>query len=206
MVGLNPAKDIGLNLDGLATGTPAPGNETPSLVPAQMTYNIEYRWYEAESIPITPFDDQGKKNFYPAVKVVAKDLNGNVLASTTTVLPVSDEMTCKGCHASTTSTNSAQNAAKPAAGWVFDSNSDKDWKKNVLRLHDEKQSANASYQTALIQTGYNTSGLLATANASKPVLCVACHASNAYFDKQNKKTVMGGLPGITPFTLSLIHI
>ena len=76
MVGLNPANDIGLNLDGLATGTPAPGNETPSLVPAPMTYNAEYRWFEAEGIPITPFDDKGKKNFYPTVKVVAKDLVG----------------------------------------------------------------------------------------------------------------------------------
>jgi len=35
LVGLNPANNIGLNLDGLATGNPAPGNATPSLVPAQ---------------------------------------------------------------------------------------------------------------------------------------------------------------------------
>jgi len=204
LVGLNPANDIGLNLDGLATGTPAPGNETPSLVPAPMTYNTEYRWYEAEGLPITPFDDQGKRNFYPTVKVVAKDLAGNVLATTTTVLPVSDEMTCKGCHASTTSTaNPARIAAKPAAGWVFDSDPNKDWKKNILRLHDEKQSTSVLYQSALIQSGYNTGGLLATATAGKPVLCVACHASNAYFDKHNKKTVMGGMVGIQPFTQAL---
>ncbi len=204
LVGLKPANDIGLNLDGLATGTPAPGNETPSLIPAPMIYNTEYRWYEAEGLPITPFDDQGKRNFYPTVKVVAKDLAGNVLATTTTVLPVSDEMTCKGCHASTTSTtNPARIAAKPAAGWVFDSNPDKDWKKNILRLHDEKHATSTLYQSALIQSGYNTGGLLATATAGKPVLCVACHASNAYFDKHNKKTVMGGMVGIAPFTQAL---
>ncbi len=200
LVGLNPAKDIGLNLDGLATGAPAPGNETPSLVPAPMTYNAEYRWFEAEGIPITPFDDSGKKNFYPTVKVVAKDLNGKELAAATTVLPVSDEMTCKGCHASTTSTNPAQIAAKPVAGWVFDTNPDKDWKRNILRLHDEKQLSKTIYKSALIQSGYNTSGLLKTADSGKPVLCVGCHASNAYFDKQNKKTVMGGMTGIKPFT------
>ncbi|MGZ8153078.1 MAG: Ig-like domain-containing protein, partial [Methylovulum sp.] len=204
LVGLSPANDVGLNLDGLASGTPEPGNETPSLTPAPMTYNAEYAWFEAEGIPITPFDDAGNKNFYPTVKVVAKDLSGNVLATATTVLPVSDEMTCSGCHASTNSTtNNAQIAAKPVAGWVFDSNPDKDWKKNILRLHDEKQASNALYQSALIQTGYSTSGLFATSNAGKPVLCVACHASNAYFDKKNKTTVMGGLPGIAPFTQSL---
>lgn len=204
LVGLSPANDVGLNLDGLATGTPDAGNETPSLTPAPMTYNTEYRWYEAEGIPITPFDDNGNKNFYPTVKVVAKDFSGNVLATTKTVLPVSDEMTCKGCHASTNSTNNpAQIAAKPATGWVFDSNLDKDWKRNILRLHDQKQLSNSLYKSALIQKGYKTSGLLATADSGQPVLCVGCHASNAYFDKQNKKTVMGGITGIAPFTQSL---
>jgi len=203
LFGLSPAKDIGLNLDGLATGKPAPGNETPSLTPAPMKYNAQYRWFEAEGLPITPYDDAGKKNFYPTVRVVARDLGGKVLATTTTVLPVSDEMTCKGCHASTKSTNPAQRAAKPRAGWVFDRDVNKDWKKNILRLHDEKQSNNALFKTALSKTGYNSSGLLATAYAGQPVLCVACHASNAYFDKKNKRTVMGGMAGIPPFTQSL---
>ncbi|SJM91076.1 multiheme c-type cytochrome [Crenothrix polyspora] len=205
LVGLNPAKDIGLNLDGLATGNPAPGNETPSLVPAPMTYNAGYRWYEAEGLPITPFDDAGKKNFYPTVKVVAKDMLGNVLATTTTVLPVSDEMTCKGCHASTTSINPAQIAAKPAAGWVNDTNLEKDWKRNILRLHDEQELSTPLFQSALIKMNYKTTGLLATADSGQPVLCVGCHASNAYFDKQNKKTVMGGITGIPAFTQAL-HI
>jgi hypothetical protein len=188
LFGLNPAKDIGLNLDGLASGTPAPGNEAPSRVPAPMTYNTEYGWFEAEGIPITPFDDDGKKNFYPTVKVVAKDSTGKVvLATTTTVLPVSDEMTCKGCHATTTSTNSAQIAAKPVAGWVNDPNPDKDWKKNILRLHDEKQLSKPVYQSALIQSGYNTSGLLATADSGKPVLCAGCHASNATLTNKTRK-------------------
>jgi len=38
------------------------------------------------------------------------------------VLPVSDKMDCRTCHASGT-----QDAAKPAAGWVWDG------------LHDERQ-------------------------------------------------------------------
>jgi hypothetical protein len=204
LFGLAPKIDIGLNLDGLATGAPAPGNEAPSLLPAPMTYNLAYKWFEAEGIPITPFDDKGNKNFYPTVKVVAKDLlTGKELATTKTVLPVSDEMTCKACHASTTSTNPAEIAAQPVAGWVNDADLGKDWKRNILRLHDERQLSSSLYQSALITSGYNTNGLLVTADAGKPVLCAGCHASNAYFDKQNKKTVMGGIAGIRPFTQAL---
>jgi hypothetical protein len=205
LFGLTPAIDIGLNLDGLATGTPEAGNETPSLTPAPMAFNQKFQWFEAEGIPVTPYDDTGRKNYYPAVRVVAKDAHGNVLATAKTILPVSDEMTCKACHASTTSTNPAQTAAKPKAGWIFDPNREKDWKRNILRLHDERKLSTAVYQSALIQMGYNTAGLLKTADSGKPVLCVSCHASNAYYDKKNEVSVMGGLTGIRPFT-QVLHL
>ncbi len=213
LFGLSPAENVGLNLDGLATAPPLPtGNKAPSLTPAPMSYNTKFKWFEAEGIPVTPIDDSGKKNFYPTVKVVAKDSSDNVLAQTTTVLPVSDEMTCKGCHAS----NSPSNDARPVAGWVNNPNLEKDWKLNILRLHDEKVSTDLDlnvrnlYAKALSTVGYSP-GLLASANSGKPVLCVSCHASNAYYDKENEKTVMGGLtiPGfvdaagkqlIPPFT------
>ena len=215
LFGLNPVPEIGLNLDGLATGNAEQGNPSPSLAPSPLSYNAEYKWYEAEGIPVTPFADEKDangyiKDFYPTVRVVAKDKSGNVLATATTVLPVSDEMTCKGCHASTTSTNPAQIAAKPAAGWVKDANPEKDWKRNILKLHDERKLALPIYQQALSilkNNGYKTTGLLATADSGQPVLCVGCHASNAYFDKRNKKSVMNGLNdntgkplAIRPFT------
>ncbi|MEY3880423.1 MAG: hypothetical protein RIQ94_1219 [Pseudomonadota bacterium] len=204
LFGLNPAKDEGVNLDGLASGTPAPGSKVPSLIPTDMIYNTDFKWFEAEGIPMTPFpdnpliDNNGNpvKNFYPTVKVVARDLSNNILAETTTVLPVSDEMTCKGCHASTT----ISNAAKPTAGWVVDLDKEKDWKRNILRLHDEKQLTTPLYQAALAASNFDPKGLLATADSLKPVLCVKCHASNAYFDKLNKKTVMSGFADIRPFT------
>jgi hypothetical protein len=194
-----------------------------------MTYNTAFHWFEAEGIPMTPFPDNPKidvngnniKNFYPTVKVIAKDLAGNVLATTTTVLPVSDEMTCKGCHASTKSIiNKAQIAAKPKAtttrplGWVFDPNLDKDWKRNILLLHDQKQFVLDNTRTtkiyknalsSLSAKGYMSGGLLPTADSHQPVLCVTCHASNAYFDKLNKKTVMPGIAGIRAFT-QVLHL
>jgi len=94
-------------------------------------------------------------------------------------LPVSDEMDCKRCHA----TNSAP-AAKPTIGWVNDPalTAEQDYKYNILRLHDQIQpTAVSDYKTALLAKGYdyNVSGLEATAKSGTPVLCVACHKSNA---------------------------
>jgi len=96
------------------------------------------------------------------------------------VLPVSDEMTCKACHASTTdTTNPAVTAAMPTGGWTFDSDAEKDWKKNILRLHDEKQITNAAFISALTTLSYSSAGLYATSQTGKPVLCASCHGSNA---------------------------
>ena len=156
------------------------GNPTPSLSPARMSYQATQGWFAAEGIPITPYDDTRRKNFYPMVKVVAKDAAGKVLASTRTVLPVSDEMTCKGCHASTRTGNAAQQAARPPlSGWAFDVDEEKDWKWNILRLHDDHKIRNATFMAALAKLGMDSRGLTATARGGRPVLCAACHASNA---------------------------
>jgi hypothetical protein len=171
------------------------GNPTASHTPAAMKYNATQGWFEAEGIPITPVDDTLRKNFYPMVKVVAKDGTGKVLATTSNVLPVSDEMTCKGCHASTTTGNAAQMAARPKAGWVNDATPEKDWKRNVLRLHDEKHLGTAAYTSAIAAKGYDTRGLASTADAGRPILCAACHASNALPGT--------GITGLTPLTTAL---
>ncbi len=184
LFGVSPAPDVGLT-----------GNPTASRTPAAMTYNATQGCFEAEGIPITPVDDTQRKNFYPMVKVVAKDGTGKVLATTSNVLPVSDEMTCKGCHTSTSTGNAAQTAAKPKAGWVFDATPEKDWKRNVLRLHDEKHLGTAAYTSAIATKGYDTRGLAATADAGRPILCAACHASNALPGT--------GVTGLTPLTTAL---
>ncbi|MBU1426866.1 MAG: cytochrome c3 family protein [Gammaproteobacteria bacterium] len=179
LFGAQPAPDHGLNLN-----DPTVSNRTPGTTPSPMQYSSGLGAFVAEGIPIMPVDDMGRKNFYPMIKVVAKDsATGAVLATARTVLPVSDEMTCKACHSTTTSTNAAAIAARPVAGWINDPDPEKDWKKNILRLHDEKKFADAANQTlyanALAQVGYNPAGLLATATAGQPVLCAACHLSNA---------------------------
>jgi hypothetical protein len=177
----------------LANNMGLKGNPTPSKTPAPMAYNSIQGWFEAEGIPITPVDDANKKNFYPMVKVVAKDARGGVLASARAVLPVSDEMTCMACHASRQTGTTAQLAARPpVSGWAFDADAQKDWKKNILRIHDDKQKTNPDFVQALATKGYNSAGLAATAAAGKPILCAGCHASNALPGT--------GLPGISSLT------
>ena len=168
------------------------GNKVPGLTPQKLTYNTTHNWWEATGLPLTPYNDDGTKNYYPMVNVTAKDASGKVLATTKVVLPISDEMDCKACHSST----SGYTAAKPAAGWENDPSAEKDFKWNILRLHDDKfPTAVSDNQTALKKAGYNTynsAGLYASAKNGNPVLCATCHASNALPGT--------GIAGIKPLT------
>jgi hypothetical protein len=64
-------------------------------------------WFSAEGIPITTFDDFGRENPYPLMRVQAVAAKGNqigqqaesVLASVDAVIPVSGETKCTNCHA-----------------------------------------------------------------------------------------------------------
>ncbi len=171
------------------------GNATPSLLAQPLTYNTTHKWWEATGLPLTPYNDDGSKNYYPMVNVTAKDASGNTLATTKVVLPVSDEMDCKVCHSST----SGYVSAKPTSGWENDSNAEKDFKFNILKLHDQKfPTAVSDNQTVLKAAGYNTydnAGLYISAKNGTPSLCATCHASNALPGT--------GIAGIKPLTESL---
>jgi len=162
----------------LATDTGLTGVKTPSKTAQKMTFNATHQWWEAEGIPLTPYNDDGSKNYYPLVKVIAKDNTGKILASVKTVLPVSDEMDCKRCHAS----NSPNAEAEPKKGWVNNGDPEKDYKFNILRLHDEEEpDAVSKYDTQLKNKGYiyDIKGLEATALGGTPIQCAACHKTNA---------------------------
>lgn len=155
------------------------GKPMASYTPALMDYRADKKEFVAEGIPITPTDDAFSTNTYPMVRVVAKDIAGNTLATARVVLPVSDEMSCSSCHASRSSGNDAEMAAKPEAGWEFASDPEIDYRRNILKLHDEKSAASSIFASALQSKGYLPGGLLTTANAGTPILCAGCHASNA---------------------------
>lgn len=165
LFGASLAPDVGL------TGSMMPGAAN---TPRTARFDANRAWFTAEGVPITPFDDRGVKNYYPMMRFTARDANGNVLATTDVVMPVSDEMDCRTCHAS-----GGSPAARPAIGWAFDSNAAKDVKLNVLAIHDQHQAANARYRDALAAQGYAAAGLRATALGGKPILCARCHSSNA---------------------------
>jgi len=151
------------------------GNPAPSYTPAPLVWNGNFNWFEATGIPITPIDDKLQANYFSMIKVTANDSSGKAIASTSTVLPVSSEINCNTCHASVTGSS----AAKPAAGWVNNvaTISEKDWRLNILRLHDQKNTG-AAYTALLTQKGFGKS-LESSANSNKPIMCDTCHNSNA---------------------------
>lgn len=133
-------------------------------------------WWRAEGIPIYPYDDAHNKNPYPMMRLIAKN-GATPIATNDIVLPVSDEMDCRACHAS-----GSADTAKPAAGWVWSGIQERDFRLNILRLHDEHQFAQHGplYQAALAARGFNPQGLYRGVVADNhPVLCAACHASEA---------------------------
>ena len=163
---------VALPVDAGLAGKDMPG---PSNAPQPMTYDSSLQWFEAAGIPITPYDDAGEKNYYPLMRLTAKNASGQVLATTDVVLPVSDEMNCKACHASGSSPD-----ARPSPDWVNDPDPERDYRLNVLLLHDNRNASNPTYAAALAAKGYSASGLYPTVvQDGKAILCAACHASEA---------------------------
>jgi hypothetical protein len=81
-----------------------------------MTFSSADNTFTAAGIPITPYADAAvapyPRNYFPMMRLVAKNASGTILATTDIVLPTSDEMSCSLCHGSTT----GMLAAKPAGG------------------------------------------------------------------------------------------
>ena len=91
---------------------------------------LDRKWFAAEGVPITPFDDFGRKNSYPLLRIQSKDktgkltgVKGKVLASVDTVTPVSAEADCYRCHTSKVDGGNGQAACLPGG---IDSNCPKE--------------------------------------------------------------------------------
>jgi len=136
-------------------------------------------WFSAEGIPMAPFDDMGRDNPYPLMRVQARAIGGNtlnlsagsVIASLDTVTPVSGEVDCSNCHTSSldggngmaTGGNRFLVATRfddPKFGQVPEAVSiEYAYDTNILRLHDYKHGTNLRNQT--------------------PVSCQRCHYTPA---------------------------
>ncbi len=176
------APDAGLK------GNAMPG---PANTPRPIGFSTTDNTFLAEGIPITPYPDTGTTpNYFPMMRLTARNSAGAVVATTDIVLPISDEMTCKVCHSS----SSGYTAAMPAAGWANNPDPAKDVKFNILRKHDDRFKNNALFLSASGTLGYSSSGLEATV-AGRPILCATCHGSNALG--------LAGVSGIPPLTTSM---
>ena len=117
----------------------------------------DVNWFEGAGVPFAAFDDFGRENPYPLVRVQAKNkTTGAVLATVDTVLPISGEASCKNCHGhpadvDSPATEGAGNASLTRAGLpIASSLEDPQLGKdvplgasveyatdiNILRLHD----------------------------------------------------------------------
>ena len=163
----------------------------PFFVSFPFGYPAPVNWFEAAGIPLTTFDDFGRENPYPLMRVQAVAAAGNtlgvtagtVLSSLDAVLPVSSEANCQGCHAATADGGNGSAVARlsdaavsiddPQYGsvplpvsleWASD--------KNLLKLHDMKHSTNLITATT---EDFPTAGT----RTFQPVVCQTCHYSPA---------------------------
>lgn len=129
--------------------------DAPEPGPQAMIYDAARGTFTAAGIPITPRDDGMFVNPFPLLRVSARTrVTKQVLASLDVVVPVATETDCSTCHAT------GQIAAKLAdTPWSTDSDLEIQTKRNVLLLHDTRQTTSLSDET--------------------PVLCARCHFSTA---------------------------
>jgi hypothetical protein len=135
-------------------------------------------WFEAAGVPIAAFDDFGRENPYPLVRVQAKQ-GATTIASLDTVMPISGEAECQVCHAALVDggngeatqalgTNVADSLDDPAHGSVPQTVS-VEWASdiNILRLHDLRHGTS-------LESPFGADG-----RAVEPVVCQRCHYTPA---------------------------
>jgi hypothetical protein len=136
---------------------PGAGNVPQSF----LSFDPAMKWFTAEGIPITNWDDRKRRNPYPLMGIQPFDVSTVVVpAQTYTVLPVSDEMHCSDCHdRNGMAANKVTQKKYGIPAWSTSTNTQIRYRENILILHSARHSPNLIGQ--------------------KPVLCAACHYSPA---------------------------
>jgi len=164
----------------------------------------DVNWYEGAGVPFAAYDDFGRENAYPLVRVEAKQGN-NTVATVDTVLPISGEASCKNCHAdyrefadsrTDAPTQRLLNANLPVASELDDPDDNMPMDVsieyaadiNIVRLHDLTHgdsyvnTAGVSTPCIIDQTNPNGNTNCLTNQAldqGKPVVCQVCHYTPA---------------------------
>ena len=118
------------------------------LTPGEMLADDD--WFVAEHVAFTPVDGETFDS-YPVVQLIARDENGNHLAATKLVLPVSTEIGCSNCHGT-----SPELGDRPGLG--------RDTAFNILASHDRLS------RTALRKQ----------AQSGQMIRCSDCHADSQF--------------------------
>jgi hypothetical protein len=199
--------------DPLLANEPQPVHERYTDKPFFLNFPFGYvaqgvNLYEGAGIPFSPFDNYGRQNPFPLVRVEARS-GGQVVATVDTVLPVSGETSCSNCHADpadvTTTRSKMPTDRLLAAGLpVANSGTDPELGRvpqavsveygadiNILRLHDlvhgeQYVSAEDSGLVAdpcTISAADQNGGPSCLVNQAlvqqKPVVCQSCHYTPA---------------------------
>ena len=70
----------------------------------------DVNWHEGAGVPFAAWDDFGRQNPYPLVRVQAKNASNAIVATVDTVLPISGEASCVNCHGAAADAPSSPNA------------------------------------------------------------------------------------------------
>jgi hypothetical protein len=121
--GTAPAHDIGL------TGTALSG-----------TMELRSDHYTAEGMPVVPVDDDNLWDPFQVIEINVKDASNNLVTTTRTTVPTSDEINCAKCHSDESTS-------------VFS---------NILQTHDEEMGTSLSTQMPVLCANCHGSPALGT--------------------------------------------
>ncbi len=154
------------------------------------------KWFSAEGVPTVAFDDYGRENPFPLLRIEAATVAAptKTVASTDVVSPVGGETNCKTCHLPIPSGGNGGATKRSGIRWMTPDDDPayakgassgkvptwvaEEWAAdiNILKLHDYLhplgQGALAGKQ---LYTGFNA----VTGKANKGVACQTCHYTPA---------------------------
>ena len=152
-------------------------------------------WFAADGIPMTPYDDFGRENPFPLMRIQAMTANtsltgqaGQVVATVDTVAPVSAEATCYLCHTSSVDGGNGQAACLPGsdAGCSTAGSLRSATAFTVVRASQDPSSgtvpSNVSREWAAdknILALHDAKNATQLASSNGPVVCQKCHYSPA---------------------------
>jgi len=105
--------------------------------------------FVAEGIPLTQFNDDMSVNYYQTAIITAKNAQGEIIARTRTIAPVSNEMHCSNCH----NDNGADNIATG------------NFRTNILQLHDNEEGTSLMGSQPVLCASCHTSNALGTSGS-----------------------------------------